>query len=77
MNLRKIFFRDKQKQSVDVVDCWEVRWHGRYGQYHSDISPQVMLFTSKAEAIDFKRALTDAFELIKHTSGAHVSITKQ
>ena len=77
MNLRKMFFRDKQEQSVDVVDCWEVRWCGRHGKYSSDTSPQVRLFISKAEANDFKSALSDAFKLIKHTSGANVSITKQ
>lgn len=77
MNLKKIFFRDKQETSVDAYDCWEVRWTSRHGSYSSDTKPEVRVFPVESDAQEFKKALDDAYKLIKHTSGTKVIISKQ
>ena len=77
MKLMELFFRDEKQQSVRVIECWEVRWESRYGQWHKDTKPEVRVFPSKKEAEEFRLALKDAFKLIKHTSGAEVIVTKQ
>ena len=77
MNLRKLFFRDKQETSVDVVvDTWEVSWYSRYGAYSSDTRRECRFFLSQIAAEEFASALRDAFKLIKHTSGANVYLVK-
>ena len=77
MNIKKIFFRDEQETSVDAYDCWEVRWTSRYGGYSYDTKPEVRVFPKKAEAEAFKKALDDAFKLIRHTSGKRTVLSKQ
>ena len=77
MNLKSMFFRDEQETSVDVFQCWEVRWTSRHGQYHGDTRREVRVFPKKEDAGVFRDALQDAFELVKHTSGTRVSLTKQ
>jgi hypothetical protein len=72
-----LFFRDRQQTSVDVFECWEVRWYSRDGQYYTDIKPEIRVFPSKKDAIEFHDALVDAFNLIKHTSGTQVTLRKQ
>ena len=73
----KMFFRDEQETSVDVAEAWEVRWTSRYGEYSGNTQPEIRVFTSKGDAMAFRDALVDAFKLIKHTSGCHVSIGVQ
>lgn len=77
MNLRKIFFRGEQQTSVNVAICWEVRWKSRYGAFGHQTKPEVRVFPSKSEAVEFERALRDAFKLIKHTSGNYIELKKQ
>lgn len=77
MNLIKIFFRDEQETSVDVYECWEVRWTSRHGEYSSDTRPEIRAFPDKKGAAEFKRALEDAFKLIKHTSATRVTLSRQ
>ncbi len=77
MNLKKIFFRDEQETSVDCYECWEVRWTSRHGSYSSDTKPEVRAFPKKAAAEEFKKALDDAFKLIRHTSGTETTLSKQ
>lgn len=77
MSLRKIFFRDKQVESVDVFECWEVRWRSRHGGYKGDTRDEIRVFPSKKDAISFGQALEDAFRLLKHTSGTHITLKKQ
>jgi hypothetical protein len=68
------FFRDKQETSVQFIQTWEVRWYSRHGEYHGDVRQEVMVFPDKDSAEEFKKALVDAFKLIKHTSLVTVSI---
>lgn len=35
------------------------------------------VFTSEKDAVDFKKALYDAFKLLKHTSGTDISIKRK
>jgi len=77
MELLKIFFRDKQQQSVEIFECWEVRWQSRHGAFSHDTVPEIRVFPKRKDAEDFKAALEDAFKLIKHTSGNRVTVTKQ
>lgn len=77
MLLKKLFFRDKTETSVDVFEMWEVRWTSRHGKYSSDTQPEVRVFPKEEDAREFKKALEDAFKLIRHTSGDFVEIRKQ
>lgn len=63
-------------KEVDAIQLWEVRWDSRYGQYISDVQPEVEAFPSEEEANEFKEALVNAFKLIKHTSGNTVTVRK-
>lgn len=76
MKLFKMFFRNEEAMSVDVVETWEVRWESRYDDYVYGVKPEIRVFPSKQDAQAFAKALRDAFALIKHTSGHHVSVTK-
>lgn len=64
-------------RETDVAQTWEVRWYSRQGQYSSDVQPECEVFISEAEALHFKVALEQAFRLIRHTSGALVTISKR
>ena len=77
MNLIKMFFRNKQQTSVDVFECWEVRWRSRTGEYSGDTQPEVRVFPNKLDAILFQSALKDAFKLIRQKSGTVVDLSKQ
>lgn len=77
MNLKKLLFRNEQLQTTYVFEAWEVRWTSRHGEYGGDTQPEMRIFPSKEEAEDFKKALEDAFKLIKHTSGTEVQLIKQ
>ena len=77
MNLMKLFFRDRTEASVDVFEAWEVRWRSRNGQFSGDTQPEVKVFPKKEDAKEFKKALEDAFKLIKHRSGTNVELKKQ
>lgn len=65
-----------EQREADAVQMWAVRWHSRHGAYSPDTRPEMEAFTSKREALEFKRSLEQAFCLIKHTSGTDVSIEK-
>lgn len=77
MNLKKMFFRDEQETSVDVCECWEVRWKSRFDDYHGCTKPEIRVFPIKEDAEEFKKALDDAYKLIKHTHGTLTTLTKQ
>ena len=76
MKLFKMFFRDEQQQSVDVLEAWEVRWTSRYGEFSGYTEKEARFFPNEDHAKEFKKALEDAFKLIKHTSGTQVSMSK-
>jgi len=76
MKLFKMFFRDEAEMSVDVFETWEVRWDSRHGSYSSDTRPEVRSFPVREDANAFAKALKDAFNLIKHTSGRCISVSK-
>ena len=77
MKFYKIFFRDKQEQSVDACVLYLVRWTSRHGRYNSDTQPEMRAFPSLDDANDFAGALRDAFALVKHISDTEVIVEKQ
>ena len=77
MNWKKIFIRDEQKESIKIIEAWEVRWTSRHGVYAGDTKPEVRLFPSEEQAIKSKQALIDAFSLIKQTSQTKITIIGQ
>ena len=78
MRILKLFFRDEQKTSVDIVECWEVRWYSRHNSFrYPDAIPEIRVFTSQEDALEFKRALHDAFKTLRYTSGIAVDVMKQ
>lgn len=68
-------FSNRTKR-VDVVETWEVRWMSRKGDYHADVRPEVVVFTSHEAAHEFAVSLKNAFSLLRHTAGAGVSVSR-
>lgn len=68
-------FSNKTK-TIDAVQLWEVRWKSRFGAYASDTREEVECFTDVELANEFAQALKNAFSLLRHTSGARVSVIK-
>lgn len=65
MNLLKMLIPSGEKKEVDVVETWEVRWISRRGRWHTDTQEEVEIFVDEQAAKDFKKALQDAFKLLK------------
>ncbi len=70
-------------QLIEVVQLWEVRWWSRDGE-HLDKTPryvsarqEVECFTSEEAAVGFKKALDQAFALLRYTGhGRDVTLHK-
>lgn len=67
---------NNETKEVEVTALWAVRWQSRYGPFNSDVKDEAEFFPNEQDALDFKKALENAFKLIKHTSGNNVSIKK-
>lgn len=77
MNIfKKLFVPSGQKQELTAYETWTVRWESRHGEYHTDVQPEMEVFTNKDDAHMFATQLKEAFKLIKHTSGSTVKISK-
>lgn len=63
-------------KQVDAVQCWQVRWQSRHGEFSMDTTPQVEVFTSRELAEEFATALERAFNLLRITSGNYVKVVK-
>jgi hypothetical protein len=63
-------------QTIEVAQLWEVRWKSRHGEYSHDVRPEVEAFASEAQAEEFATALRNAFQLVRHTSGRKVIVSK-
>lgn len=68
--------KSNKKKEIDVAQLWEVRWRSRYGEYFDDTKDEIEVFLSEKEAVEFKTSLTDAFGLLRHTSGTTVIVHK-
>lgn len=68
--------QSNETKQVEAVQLWEVRWESRHGPATWETRPELETFTSESSAQEFAQALRNAYRLIRHTSGAHVSITK-
>jgi hypothetical protein len=63
-----------ETKEVNAVQLWEVRWHSRHGEYHSDTRPEVEAFITKELAEEFATSLRNAYKLLRHTNGTGVSM---
>ena len=77
MNFNFKYFRSKEQAVVRTLQLWEVRWMSRYDMFGTSTRPEIRVFPSREEAVEFAKALKDAFKLIKHTSGTRVVMSKQ
>jgi len=73
---KKISAPSSIKEDITAYETWVVRWKSRYGSYSSDTKPEVEVFTSEEDACKFKQRLEEAFNLLRHTSGTKVTVTK-
>jgi exopolyphosphatase/pppGpp-phosphohydrolase len=62
---------------VESVQVWTVRWKSRYGEFSTNVREEVVAFVDEQEAEDFKKSIENAFNLLRHTSGTTVTITKE
>ena len=76
MKLFDFLIPSGQKQVVQAVETWEVRWQSRYGTYSYDTKNEVMVFTSEEDAKKFADALKDAFKLTRNTGENWVDFKK-
>lgn len=74
--IKEMEIPSSEKQQIDAVETWVVRWLSRYGEFSNNVRPECEVFTSFEDAEKFKQALIDAFKLIKHTYGARVTVSK-
>lgn len=61
---------------VESVQLWEVRWNSRYGEFSSNIQPEIEVFTSEEKAKEFQKSLLNAFKLIRYTSCNKVTLIR-
>ena len=65
-NLKNIFVpKTNEVKSVEAIEIWYVRWHGRNGPYSSDIVPCIEAFPIREQAEDFATSLRNAFQLLR------------
>jgi len=74
--LKKLFVPSGQQQELTAYESWSVRWRSRYGEYSGDTQPEMEIFTTKKDAEKFATQLRNAFNLIKHTNGTKVTVSK-
>ena len=68
--------KDSEIIEVDAVKTWKVRWQSRHGEYKSDTLPEVEVFLSEYEALQFAQDLKSAFKIIRHTSGDEIKVSE-
>jgi hypothetical protein len=51
-----------------------VRWFSRWGEFSTETRQECEIFTSESEANEFANQLREAFQLIRHTSNAKVTV---
>lgn len=73
---RKSIFVPDGSVTLEAIQLWEVRWKSRHGEGYYDVRPEVEAFPSLKEADRFADALREAFALMKHTSGACVTVER-
>ena len=74
---KKIFLKGQEEKELLAYETWVVEWESRYDKYSSDVKKEFEIFTSNEDAKIFKQRLVDAFNLVKHTSGNKVKISKR
>lgn len=75
--INKLFWKKREEFRTDVIETWVVKWQSRYGNYSGNVKSEFESFTRKEDAELFAKALKEAYEFIKHTSGTQVELYKQ
>lgn len=68
---------NNEVKQVDAIQLWYVRWYSRNSEWASGTNPEVEAFPNEEDALAFKTSLENAFNLIRHTSGNKVEITRK
>ena len=77
MNIfKKLFVPSGEQKELTALENWTVRWDSRYDDYSYSIKPEAEVFTSKEDAIEFKKAVENAFKLLKY-KGESTKVTIQ
>lgn len=82
MNLKELFTFTKDRQSINAIDTWEVRWYrlnGRHGFGMEYLAPEpvVEVFESKENADEFADTLKAAYRLVQCETGIeYISVVK-
>lgn len=71
---KKIIVPVEDTVDLEVYDAYVVEWTSRHGKYSDDTKQSFKIFTTKADAETFAKALTSAFKLLQHTSGREVKV---
>jgi hypothetical protein len=76
--IKKLLRIPAGEATVEAIETYEVRWTSRYGQYSTDVRPEMEIFPSKEGAQAFARAVENAFRIIKYTGlGTDVVMRKR
>lgn len=74
---KKVEAPSGQTVELDGLETYVVRWTSRYGEFSHQTQSEAQAFISKQDAEHFAQQLRNAFKLIKHTSGKHVTVERQ
>jgi len=67
--IKSIFVADRHNPvALQGIETWCVQWNSRTGIWSSDVKPVCQAFTNKADAVEFKESLIEAFKLTQNRS---------
>jgi|GEM_PF-3696356 len=75
----QFFAPEKQTQETNrdnmvLTDAWCVRWFSRWGEFSTETRQECEIFATEEEAHEFANRIKEAFQLIRHTSNAKVTV---
>ena len=82
MGLLKNLFRKEvevpteEKETLEAVKLWCVRWKSRHGSFNGDWKPAVECFTSREDAVTFATRLREAAALLKYSEELSINISE-
>lgn len=64
-------------ETVDGAEVWMVSWYARMGSYYADRTRVAKAFLSEQDAINFKKSLEAAHNLLQNKENIEITIVKQ
>lgn len=64
-------------KEVDGAEVWMVHWTSRYGDYYGDVRRTAKAFLTEDDAINFKKSLEEAQNILQNTNNIDIKIIKQ